>query len=534
MASFSVLPVELTTAILNEVAAALTADVSPHEEDVSWHALCGLSRTCQSLRRLTLPLLYRSVVVFFGGFSMPWPRLRQTNRLVFLLQNLLEHPKRAAYMKTIALRVEGREITDTHFDVFAPRLFYTDHGDFLYQRALQDSSLPSDIVEQWMTCIRAGRIDALVALLLLVCTHLEVLSIDVNYLRPGSWVLWLIEYAGRHAMSAAQQPLPLDSVTTLSLSESLSGGNPLNPPEYLYPFYLRRLNRFHNSTASGFFFPALVGNHQPVWPLARTPGNAVALRELSIHHRADTHDFTLGLLKHAPNLVALELEIDLCTPQDEASWAVQGDLQLISQPFRDRLESLRIRYYSGNMGSLDPNAVIRYCRGALGGLHGLESLKSMEVPFAILFGAMDSPQTGFDLARVVPASVELLTINDDLWGFRSRWNSQSSPKRVASVLVQMLVGKRVAISEDRHESWPSGGLEWTAALPKLKHFGLRLAQQRDDANRQWSEVIRDGVLELLEQHCETRFSYSVCIEPGTQTERDRCLSDRQLLYERWV
>lgn len=205
------------------------------------------------------------------------------------------------------------------------------------------------------------------------------------------------------------------------------------------------------------------------------------------------------LLQHTPKLKLLEYDAFLASSTTPLDCTV---LRNVLHHVRSSLTELVIQYDVFADQAEDPENLVRVCAGSLQPLRDLTSLESLHISLAVLFGQVrevDAPL----LADILPASLQQLTICDDMWGYDAftEWEG----KQIMAVLKAFFVGeKRVdgewnAREEDYDFEWERAGEPgWKSATPKLKEFVLDIRKRGHQLYYCWDVEQSDEVKRMCQ------------------------------------
>lgn len=237
--------------------------------DLTAHDVLGLCRSCKDLYSTAHPLLFRHIVISWEispDLEAAPDKLPNVNPLLLFI---LRHPSYARYIK----RVDIRKL-DYHLFYYqllrqrevASPLSLRLHGDgsetALVRDVLVELCVPHP--EEWLEAVvETGDQGAVLALLLAQCTHLQSLTIDLDFVSPAQpslvaynkWFALMME----HALSAPKKATRLSGFHKLS-SFTLSDARKdwpvhvLLPKEIVHlPFYMPNITSISIDTCPEFF-----------------------------------------------------------------------------------------------------------------------------------------------------------------------------------------------------------------------------------------------------------------------------------------
>jgi hypothetical protein len=368
--------------------------------------IISLSSTCKDLHSVLEPEIYRAI-------SWTWHHSKKTvSRPVHtLLRNLLHKPKRASWVK----KVSFQEIGFGQKPLLGKEQL-SDKEIRSIQCLLESAQVPD--TEEWISDVRDGSVDALLALILIQLPNLKSLTIDL-FLRHDDDLAYAtpdrsrIGQALQHAVSAPASA----SITRLASLEQLewpSADFPgpmcfLRPIDmfYILPLFgLPALKRFSvkvDQRPSGSAPQCLKPDMTPL---------AKHLTTFRLRFSSVSFSALEGMLSSAPSLAVLDIECsrDMTSLEAGDSWAFDGKaLRNALDRCRGTLESLRI-VCSIDDPFLDIE-MAEFFVSPLGSLSQLHSLSTVEMCLPLLLGTGDP--TAQALQSALPASLEGVFIRED-------------------------------------------------------------------------------------------------------------------------
>lgn len=469
--------------------------------------ILSLCKTCKSLYSAAHPLLFRNITIARNWRATPDKLSQVTSLLLFLLR----HPSYAGYIKTV-------DIPRLHYDEcdFCS-LYILENGNpspmsqedtALVRAAIEQCCLPGTDedyfpnAKDWEVGV-VGEVNpaAVIALILVQCTHLQGLTVNVNLIPPqNKWFPHFIRVA-LSATEGTSRPSSFNKLTNLTwgsmseLSRFNEPQSPLSEELILLSFYLPSVNALSfNAKLSKSLYkaqsPASTGHEGFKWPLLEHP-LATNLTTLRLDFYSWNSPASIeSLLRQTPNLQSLVCNCSL-------EWSSSPlDLSALRQGLdhvRGTLNHLVLRLEI----LVDASDPVTWT--SLGPLCALTALEDLEIPLAILFGKF-IPWTELDLAAFLPCGLKRLAISDHGiinngggndeersrgHSWRLPWgdaNFYEWPARPASVLLMEFF---------------AGG--WKTATPLLEEFVLNVNQEGQASHEYWSnDEERRGLRQLVE------------------------------------
>lgn len=464
MASFVGIPVELLGLVCS---------------GLDTHDILSLCRSSKGLYSAAHPFLFRHVTIAWDRSTAPNNPPNFTSLLLFILR----HPSYATYIKTV-------DIPSVKYHACHNCSRPPNHGDppllsheetALVRDAVDEFWPPGLAAEEWYISVaEEPNLGAIIAFILALCTHLERLTVDVDFLPPQN--CWLFNYVISPAVSTPR-PAPrlsiFDKLTHLTVSS-------LNDPDLNLPTETFLLCFYLPSITTLIFDDALLDpeedpkpwdptspRHQgPAWPLPHPP-LAASLTTLKLNHTCARPGAVEFLLRHTPNLESLVYNCKL------PSSASPFDLPALRKGLdhvRGTLAQLSVRLEIFADEGLDPTNLAQVTRGSLGPLRHLTALEDLDVSVGVLLGQV-TPEDAPALADVLPPGLKGLVINDDLWNYDAFYHWEGEP--VGALLTDFFLGacKR--------------------ATPELEDFVLDMRENGHVAYEYWDEEGEQEALQAL-------------------------------------
>lgn len=464
MASLVGIPVELLGLICSELG---TGDI------------LSLCRSCKSLYCAAHPLLFRHITIAWDR-SAPKDR---APKLTSLLLSILRHPSYAKYIKTV-------EIPSLHYHACLNlSVYHSGKGGpspwspeeiALVRDVIEGLCLPEADHEMWIVAVsEKPNLGATIALILALCTHLESLTVDVDFLPPTNF--WLPEMIER-ALSLPEGATRLSRFHKLTHLAVRSHNGPdldLSTETFGLCFYLPRATSLCFDKAlvdptrgTELWDPTSDRFRGPAWPLADPP-LAASLTTLQLNHTSARPGAVEFLLRHTPNLQSLVYD---CTLPSSSSPLDLPTLRQGLDHIRNTLAHLVIRFDISADEGLDPTNLAMVLRGRLGPLGPLNALEDLSVPLMLLLGQV-TPQNAAPLADALPQGLKRLTINDDLWDYDAFYTWKGEP--VGALLTAFFAGP------------------CSTATPRLEEFVLDLQRNGYVSAEYWDDGGKGQVLRQL-------------------------------------
>lgn len=466
MASLVGLPVELLELICSDLT---TGDT------------LSFCKSCRDLYCAAHPFLFRHITIAWDSTAAPHEPPNLSSLLLFILRN----PSYIRYIKTVDVpRVNYDACLEYSLDPPQSRnpSPLSPEDTTLLKDVVGELCLPATDAFKWrLSVAEEANLGAIVALILALCTHLESLTIDVDFLPPGnSWFPDVI----RSAVSAPEGATRLSRfhrLTNLTVSSSGSHDLNLSTETFLLCFYLPSVTKlcvddFLVDPEITPWEPTSAHHQGSAWPFP-VPPLAASLTTLQLNNTAARASNIGFLLRHTPNLQSL---VYGCTLPSSSSPLCLSDLRQGLSHVRDTLAHLVIRFDIFADEALDPTNLRQVTRGTLGSLGFLTALQDLNISLGVLLGQV-TPQSAPPLADVLPLTLKRLTINDDLLNYDAfyTWEGES----VGALLMAFFAGA------------------WKSATPQLEKFVLDMRENGYMSEDYWVDKGNQEIFQqLLESH----------------------------------
>lgn len=421
MSSFAELPEELWEMI-----------VFPLEKgDVS-----AISRCCKRLRERAVPSLYNSLewtwnsVPRYGKLSSPPVHL--------LLRSLVENRQMGAYVKYLnfstSCRLSSKRSPGSLWEQGEQPKCTVDELRVL-KDYVHELELPSKTL--WTTALETGNINVFIALVLSQLTNLRTLHLSTECHVDTPFLGLLFR---RALISSA----PCAGFSTFSHLQRVEF-----PPIrwHAMPAYA---TVSEEQVTSLFYLPAIQTIDAVLYPERSNfswPGDerphASTLTTLKLPCCAVDQTALLHLLSAAPKLRTLVYDyVADMHPPSELCDNLHFDLAQLSQALRQVRTtlthlSLSIKFFIGDGPTeTGPRGIHWGIKNRFGGLHEFGNLKSLSIPFVVLFGLSETPRSVDRLDGLLPRSIQHLCLTDDSvpWG-AYRWPARACLERLGDYLV---------------------------------------------------------------------------------------------------
>ncbi|KAF2251287.1 hypothetical protein BU26DRAFT_279801 [Trematosphaeria pertusa] len=461
--------------------------------NLAFEDINNLSLTCKSLRAATIPGIFRAI-------NMTWDyRARTTPKLASLLRTLLERPDFIRHVKSISLYYRGFDFLLEDWEVedelppYTPALDSDDKK--LFEEAINASRFARP--EDWKQAIFGQRsLKAVVALLLFVCTNLDTLALDIDFLRSNTFLQEVLRHGSPTSQLCKAQRLPFQKLKRISVGcesgpETVYAQTLLPRDSFLLLFYLPQVHVLDLSllpnhpitswleeTGVPFFWPL------PVEPVATNLTALRLIRTTAAPHKIDS------LLKSTPNLTTLEY--DYLSPSSQAPLDLVSLRSALDHVYLT-LEHLVIDYeIFVDEEARDPEYLATVCRGSIGSLCDFTSLITLEICLPVLFGQV-RPANAPSLAQVLPPNISAftLTLIDDLFDHDAfaHWTNLALLDFIKAYLSgETIDGAHMNYMVDEEEvTWRrSAAPGWEAATPKLQKFTFDIRQRSGRYYDDWT------------------------------------------------
>ncbi|KAK7415738.1 hypothetical protein QQX98_005651 [Neonectria punicea] len=358
------------------------------------HKLCLVNT---DLRSLAEPFLY-------GNIQWTWTE-SQTPPIIFLLRSILRRPELAAFTQNLTLNGATFEHNKHQFRRESPWLSVAEEDLDELVECIERIDVP--YADLWMQDMRAGFMDAFVALLLSQLPRLGSLHLGKNFTRESRLVGMMLRSALCDESNGDRLPsyeyLKDVSIAHFSLGIDIRRYTDLrNTVDVLPLFYLPSVERITASIDNPVTF---------AWPVARPP----SLSKLTSMNLTMIREGNLGqVLSAASGLQKLrwgwyyrkDLKDRFVTDAIDLD-RIAADLSHV----RNTLAELTISAAS-DMARAEPEFPPLRVTGRFNAFRSLTALKRLEVPLPFLLGFSPSMKL---LSDVLPPNIEFLTITDDLY-----------------------------------------------------------------------------------------------------------------------
>lgn len=409
--------------------------------DLSAGDIISLCRSCKGLYSAGHPLLFRHITIAWDHSAAPDEPPNLTSLLLFILRN----PSYARYIKTVDIsRLKYGACLDN-----SCRLRKKDNPPSL---SLEETALVRDVIEEfnppgpgsavetWCLAMdEEANPGAIIAIILALCTHLESLTVDVDFLPLSNcWFTDVITTALSAVPDGASRISRFHKLTHLTVSSLKDPDLNLPTEIFLLCLYLPSITtlRFDDALLDPErepWDPASASHRGPAWPLAHPP-LAASLSTLQLNGTCARPSAIEFLLRHTPNLQSLVYDCKL--PSSSSPF----DLPTLRQGLdhvRETLVHLAIRFEIFADEALDPESLVAVIRGSLGPLDFLPALEDLDVSLGVLLGQV-KPEGAPPLADMLPPTLKRLTINDDLWNYDAFYYWEGGP--VGALLMAFFAG----------------------------------------------------------------------------------------------
>ncbi|KAJ4292054.1 hypothetical protein N0V90_009953 [Kalmusia sp. IMI 367209] len=485
MTSFEDLPIELKEAIILE---------TPFRD------LNNLSKTCKSIRAITLPAMFRNIDFTWDSTVPDGPAITA------LLRCILENPNHGKFIKELALRsvnYRGFDAPGFNGDILLPahthRISTPDWEMF-------EKALGGCPCEEKGDCddptTREGNLNAGIAVLISYCTRVESLHMDIELLIHNYRLPAMLRSTLYRTLGPWGKQSWFEKLTHLTISYTTPGQEfryaanlPVPIETFLKFFYLPAIK-----TLDLTFFPNVSFTdgiqkdtlRHTIWPFPQAP-MAFYLTTLQLR-RSPALPSTLGLLL-ATTLSLARLDYDCLIPASQAPLCLETLRQALNR-VRRTLKHLTIRYevFPDDDNETSVANLPRVCVNSLGSLHEFNALETLETSLIILYGQVQEIND-HPLVDLLPSSLRRLVMNDDIWAVQSPiWANFTAME----ALRRFLTGQRKdnewydETTDRRQATWVTDmGPGWKRATPHFAEFTLDMRRS----------VFNEPVVDL-EQACK--------------------------------
>ncbi|KJK63938.1 F-box-like protein [Aspergillus parasiticus SU-1] len=367
--------------------------------------LYAVCLTCRNWHSIAEPYLYSQV-------EWTWTNA-QNPPIVQFLRSIVHRPELASLVHIMILNGDSFERSIWDFQKKSPKLPVTEAVLDDLMKCIERLHIP--YAEEWIQELRAGTVDAFLALLLSRLPNLRCLYLGVNFARESRIMGMMLRSALCQERQDARLPsfTHLQDVTVVYPSPGLythRHSNIRNTADALAFFYLPSVQRIKTLVDNPATF---------VWPGDYPPKlSTLASLDLTMlreGHLGQVLSVTRGLRK---------LRWDWHYREDLEDYFVRNviDLDQIAvdlSHLRETLTDLTISAGSGmTQHNIDfPELTISGSFKIFSGLHMLERL---QVPIPFLLGLSPSAPNVVGLAEALPKNIQWLTVTDDLC-FQNEW-----------------------------------------------------------------------------------------------------------------
>lgn len=362
--------------------------------------LCAVSLACTHLRKLAEPFLYSRI-------SWTWETSR-TPPIIHLLRSILSRPELAAHVQSLTL--DGDTFHLTEYAGRPPKLSVI--GPELDQPIAFIERLNVPHGDLWIKELRAGTMDAFIAVLLAQLSQLRYLRVAPNFAKESQSTGMVLKSALCDSVDRGLSKFERLQDVSFNIKTDMSRERGVrNTTDVLPFFYLPEIQHISASIDNPVIFewPAI---HAPT-PSKLTSLDLTIIREEHLGH----------ILSATTCLKTLTWKWYYREPfRDQSREPIIDrfgkpviDLDQIFEamaPVRDTLTELAISA-ACDMSQASPEPPPLAIKGSLKGLVEFNALKRLEVPLPFLFGF--SPQRVRPLKSIMPRNIEFLTIKHDLW-----------------------------------------------------------------------------------------------------------------------
>lgn len=424
----------------------------------------SLCQTCKGLYTITLHFLYHNVTI-----THDIKETKKPSGVSSFLRAILNRPALVQDIKSLHIR--ALNYAHPRFRGYYDPLTYIpikdEHLRRLVTRAIKKLGLPSP--KEWELAVSKERhLDAVVAIIVVLCTELQSLTIDVGYFLYDH--KWLVEMF-KHAVSVPQgskAPALFQSLTHFTIANPGDEEGRVQPPKdiYLLSFYLPKIKAL---SLSGL--PSHRTNRRDrtnkyhAWPLPDAP-KATSLASLEVVNSSSNADTMEMMLKQTPNLESLLYACDL--PSSEYRFELV-EFRTGLQHVHKTLSHLAFKLEFFADEALDVTSMSNVLTGNLAPLGDFPKLHELEVPLTTLYGHT-LPHDWPPLAALLPSGLRRLIIRDDLLDYDSfhRWNGRA----ITGALLQFF-----------NDTWKSVTPHLEEVILHVKAFSLPLEDVMEELGR---------------------------------------------------
>lgn len=432
----------------------------------------SLSLTCKDVHAAASPAAYQSIILEWRSAAREKGGLPKVPQIHALLRTLIRKPEYIKRIKKLVLQA-----TDL--------CFYQDNGSVLWNMPSGNFKIENEEIKMfegvidrlqvsepgfWKSVIRQ-KDDFTVYQMLVVrlCTHLESLSVAIDFEMQTGWFATLVEEAiATVTASANDSPSWYNKLSDVHITGDVKG--------YIWGQEFLLLKRtsmllFYLPNLETLELTAFVDPEEntglnwkdappPQWPLRQYP-NAEKLTALRLVRSSINPGTIELLLLQTPNLTTLEYDAF-------SGFDIPLDLSGVRDALRhvrNTLTNLVIRYEMYQEDEdFHPQSLNQVTVGSLGPLRDFPALTSLSVSLAVLFGS-DTVTMGQTpkLADVLPPRLQRLTITDDLWMFND-FQQYFEDVDAMNIFRVYMAGQTVAGNWRGTAGYRRGGDNWTQGL----------------------------------------------------------------------
>lgn len=388
--------------------------------------LLSICKSCKYLYSKAHYLLFRQITISWDVSAAP----DKPPMIISLFEFILRNPDYAQCIKEIVILRLGYD----NLAVLSRRWQNQDNQSPLrwlhWGTNLSLATLVRNVIAElylpnpngWYQAVVVGvNFEAIIALLLAQCTHIESLTINLDDITPTTY-RWL-SLSGpffsemiKHAAFAPRESTRLSRFEKLTMFHISTPNSTyrrlleLSTDVLNFCFYLPNITHLciHHSPDQPIIVEGDVRSEPPsdsLWPLLDDSLLSTLTNLYLIETLAPARTIEL-LLSRTPNLQTL---VYTCRVPI-GNWLILPHLQSALDRVRDTLKYLTIRFDPG--GRLPMRTLVL---GSLGSLSGLAALEDLNISIGVLYGQAVAREGAPPLAAVLPATLRRLTINDDLW-----------------------------------------------------------------------------------------------------------------------
>ncbi|KAJ5455927.1 uncharacterized protein N7458_004191 [Penicillium daleae] len=434
--------------------------------------LLALSRTHRSLRPAIEPLLYSCV-------KFTWSKSHNPAVPQFL-RTIIRRPELAAYVKELILDGKDFDADMWAYKHQSPKLAVKEIDLQLLIECATGFNV--SYRDEWIQELQSGTMDAFVALLLSQLSTLTSLYLGENFCRESRCVGHILRSSLCEKSDSFHSFQHLRDVSTLYPSIGLDQRRyrtARNTADVLPLFYLPTVEQIRVFIDNPVIFE---------WPAVFTP-SAQSLLSLDL---TMIREGNLGkLLSVTPKLESLkwdwyyrpDLRDDSVTDIINLD-QLAADLALV----RENLTSLSITA-GADVSRAEPAPPEVYFKGPFSVFSGLDKLKTLEVPIPFLFGFSRSDSNILGLEKLLPKSLEWLSLTDRLC-YQEEWQWEWEMDYLLDVISSWF-GKKEQFTPRLR------GIRFVLEVMRVRDFVPDIIQKFRDVELQAAQV--DMKFEILER-----------------------------------